>query len=385
MSKQTSRKNAGKQDNEALKSLINDQTEARVKKEINISRTDSKAKSGPDSAAKKSAGQSKATSGSGIRKTPTMKETKAQLIKRMEKLLSELDKFEAKVEQKGLELESADKDRKKIESDLDKVSQEKINLEKELKNKEQDLKTALDKEKDFDIKKSELEKMKQQAEEQLSKKDEAIAAAEKVRNNLESRINSVESKTKEFSVKEADYQARIDEKDAVIYQLNQEKQAIKEDMEKMMQEADNQKKNNQAGQNQSEAVAWRDKADALWNGTAYDAPQKAIYYLNAALDLKPDWPEVFNDRGLARLDDYQLDDALEDFTTALTMKNDFAEAFHNRGVALLKGGKKFAATKDFQVAATHGIWLGMNAVQAPAKGCGLINRIKKLFGFGRRR
>lgn len=385
MPKQTSRQNVGKQDNEALKSLINDQTEARLKKEINISMTDPKSKSGPDNAAKKSAGQNKAASSSGIRKMPTMKETKAQLIKRMEKLLSELDKLEAKVEQKGLELESAEKDKGKFEADLNKVSQEKNNLEAELKNKEQNLKAALEKEKDFDKKIAELEKKKQEVEEQLVKKDEAIGAFEKARSDLESRMNSAESRAKDFSVKEAGYQARIDEKDAVIYQLNQEKQAVKEDMEKMTQKAEKQKKNDQAGQNQSKAAEWRGKADALWNGTAYDAPQKAIYYLSAALDLKPDWPEVFNDRGLARLDDHQLDDALEDFTTAITMKNDFAEAYHNRGVALLKGGKKFAATKDFQVAANHGIWLGMNALRAPAKGCGLISRIKKLFRFDRRK
>ena len=126
---------------------------------------------------------------------------------------------------------------------------------------------------------------------------------------------------------------------------------------------------------------WRNKADKLWNGVSYVAPQQAIEFLTAAIEKDPERAELHNDRGLANMDEYRMQESLNDFSTAVNLKPDFGEAYHNRGVVLLKQGKEFAARKDFQMAASHGVWMGLNYLQQPRHNPGVWEKILASLGF----
>ncbi|WP_028575125.1 tetratricopeptide repeat protein [Desulfonatronovibrio hydrogenovorans] len=370
----------------ALESLLNDQAEARLQREISISRTGGSSKTetkspGQGKGRKKSGTKASAGSvqtGPEYRQKPSMKETKAQLIKRMEMLLAEFDKLEAKIEQKDLELDKAKSDKTHLKAKLDKLQTEVKGLQDELQNKTGDQKKLADLERKYAEKVLKLEKDRENILRELSEKDSTIAGLQKEKSLLESEIDRMEVLVSEAQTKEELHQASLKKKDQELGLLQKEKHNLEQELEKLSHKTAARKKEEAAWEMQAKADDWRVRADELWDGSAYKAPQKAVYYLNAALELRPDWPQALNDRGLAHLDDFDLDGALEDFTTAIALKRDFAEAYHNRGVALLKSGKKFAARKDFQVAAGLGLWLGINALQVPKKDPGIIERLINL-------
>ena len=372
---------------DALQSLLSDQAEARVQREISISRNEAGESS--DAVSGKSSSGTSDRTGSQVRgmssdslRPPSMRETKAQLIGRMEKLLSEMHKLEAGLEQKDLEREKIEKDKKGLVSELEGVRNEKSALEKQLSKKDEIHAVSLDKQA-LEKKVQDLEEENREISLEVQKYEQSLSDLENENQELQSRVHEMSNRIKEFAAAEEDFKARLSSKDKKIHLLNQEILMLQQENKKVQDQASAGKKEEPARQMQMGAEDWRQKSGALWDGQAYAAPQKAISYLNAALELRPDWPEALNDRGLAYLDDYQLDKSLEDFTTAIALKGDFAEAYHNRGVALLREGKRFAAKKDFQIAAGHGLWLGMNALSAPSKGPGLVDRIKKLLGLGR--
>ncbi len=397
MPRQTGRPSARNQGSDALQSLLNDQAEARLQKEISISRVEhgqnSKDPAGkPDSAAEFKT-ESNSTSqashhphlpASGLRKPPSMRETKAQLIERMEKLISEMDRLEAEIEQKDLEKQRAEKDKDRLSSDIDQLKNEKTFLELELGKKEESLTNTLDEQQELEKKLSDLEKENRDLFHQVDKKERVISDLAKENQDLKARVQDMDVGSKKLASMESDLRSSLNEKDRENYLLRQEIEKLQKDGQKMRKQVTERDNESQSRQKKMGAADWREKANALWDGTGYTAPQKAISYLNAALEIKPDWPEALNDRGLAHLDDYQLDKSLDDFTDAISFKGDFAEAYHNRGVALLKSGKKFAARKDFQIAARHGLWLGMNSLSAPSASHGFLQSIKKLIGIGRR-
>jgi serine/threonine protein kinase/Tfp pilus assembly protein PilF len=59
--------------------------------------------------------------------------------------------------------------------------------------------------------------------------------------------------------------------------------------------------------------------------------QQAIADYSEAIRLKPDYPEAFNNRGVAYYSLKQYDKALSDYNEAIRLKPDDAEAFKNRG------------------------------------------------------
>jgi len=373
---------------DALQSLLSDQAEARVQREISISRNEAGESS--DAVSGKSSSGTSDRTGSQVRgissdslRPPSMRETKAQLIGRMEKLLSEMHKLEARLEQKDLEREKIEKDKKALVFELEGVRNEKSALEKELSRKDEINAFSLDSQQALEKKVQDLEEENREISLEVQKYEQSLSDLENVNQELQSRVHEMSNRIKGFAAAEEDFKTRLSSKDKKVHLLNQEILMLQQENKKVQDQASAGKKEEPARQMQMGAEDWRQKAGALWDGQAYAAPQKAIGYLNAALELRPDWPEALNDRGLAYLDDYQLDKSLEDFTTAIALKGDFAEAYHNRGVALLRAGKRFAAKKDFQIAAGHGLWLGLNALSAPSKGPGLVDRIKKLLGLGR--
>jgi hypothetical protein len=397
MPKQTSRSSARNQGNEALQSLLNDQAEARLQKEINISRseqeenpdqTDEDQSSG-SSAEKKSkaasqAGVPPARPVSEIRKPPSMRETKVQLVERMKKLIGEMDKLEAILEQKDLEKEKAERDKERLISELEDFRNNENSLKLKHDQNKEILAASLARKQEMEKKLLGLERKNLDFSNEVQEKEQLISDLKNENQALKSSVQEMDVRIKELSSSEAELMVRLNEKDNENYLLSQEIEKIKEDKKKMEKQVPVSQNEVQVPQKQTSAMDWRTKASSLWDGTGYTAPQKALSYLNAALEIRADWPEALNDRGLAYLDDYQLNKSIEDFTAAIALKGDFAEAFHNRGVALLKSGKKYAAKKDFQAAAGLGLWLGMNALSVPSKGPGIINSIKKMLGISGR-
>ncbi len=392
MVKQTT-KSKNDQGKDALESLLSGQAEARLQREISFSKSDNVSKSSVKGAAHEfradkatedvvKEGSNKMIKPSGIRKPPSMKETKAQLIGRMEKLLSEMDKMEARLEQKNLELEKAKKVNQDLNAEFDNSHSAKGELEAELARINELLEKSTQKHKSLQALVLELEKAGKKLTAENKNLDQKLSGLELKNKNHKAEMQDKDARLIEVSSLLDNARALVADKSRENESLRQNILRLEEDNHKLSSQAVAGRETAAAEQKRNEAWQWRKKANELWEGTGYSAPQKAVNYLNAALAVKPNWPEAINDRGLAHMDDYQLDKALEDFTTAIALRNNFAEAYHNRGVALLKSGKTYAARKDFQMAATHGLWLGMNLMMTPPEGPGIFCRIKTLLGKG---
>ena len=76
--------------------------------------------------------------------------------------------------------------------------------------------------------------------------------------------------------------------------------------------------------------------EALYRGlSAEDKGEldKAIQNYDKAIELKPDFFIIYNNRGIAYSKKGDFDKAIQDFTTAIEIKPDYAEAYNNRGNA----------------------------------------------------
>jgi len=152
--------------------------------------------------------------------------------------------------------------------------------------------------------------------------------------------------------------------------------------------------------NKDSASYWFDKAMALWNGSKYTDPEKAIEYYGKAIDLQKNNAELYNNRGTAyynleqyvlAIDDFnkaillkkdfidaynnrgsvyfmtgQYDSAIDDFNKAISLKKDYADAYNNRGIAYITQGKKKLGIADLRKACELGNCMILN--QAKAEG-----------------
>ncbi len=82
---------------------------------------------------------------------------------------------------------------------------------------------------------------------------------------------------------------------------------------------------------------------------AVDLDEKLRFYSNA-IRLKPDYAEVFNNRGNARDDKGDLNGAMADYNEAIRLKPDLAEAFNNRGLARHRKSHLDSAIADYSEA-----------------------------------
>jgi Tfp pilus assembly protein PilF len=84
-----------------------------------------------------------------------------------------------------------------------------------------------------------------------------------------------------------------------------------------------------------------------------DEPELAMKYFTMAIATgKADHLPYYN-RGMLYSDDQRFDLAIKDFTKALEMKPDFAEGFNNRGIAKVKAGDTLGAYYDFEKAVKY--------------------------------
>ena len=78
--------------------------------------------------------------------------------------------------------------------------------------------------------------------------------------------------------------------------------------------------------------------------------ERAIVHYTEALELKPDFPEGYNNRGAVYADAGDFDRALRDHNTAIKLKPDYASAYNNRGIAYYRIGDFDSAIRDYHKA-----------------------------------
>ena len=93
------------------------------------------------------------------------------------------------------------------------------------------------------------------------------------------------------------------------------------------------------------------RADAArnWNEklTWYE---RAVVHYTEALELKPDFPEGYNNRGTVYADAGDFDRAIQDHNMAIELKSDYASAYNNRGIAYYSKGNFDRAIRDYHKA-----------------------------------
>ena len=75
--------------------------------------------------------------------------------------------------------------------------------------------------------------------------------------------------------------------------------------------------------------------------------EKGIQDHSKAIELKPDDPEAYNNRGVAYLMKGDFEQAIQDCTKAIEIRPDLVQAYHNRGLAYRKKGDFEQAIQDY--------------------------------------
>lgn len=373
MSKQSKKQKFQDESGEALKNLLNDQVEARLKREISLShghaesvdhnREDEDKQSGHGSKIQ----STQRIDDASLRKPPGSKETKSQLKERVHKLLEEVAFLEQDYYYLQSQVEVWEQTRKEYESRVEELENEKQALEEDLNSKAILVSQYQNQIQALNSHNERLQSEQGELSQKLARMEERLNDKFRENENLLSELE--DSRTENDKLKK-ELDKVQQEKDA----LTRENQELQGKIQKLEAQLGPESKQGEVEEDMT-GQDWRKKADGLWNGERYIAPQQAIDYISVALKYNSQQAGLYNDLGLAKLDDYRLQEALDDFTTALALNPDFAEAYHNRGVVLLREGKHFAAQKDFQMAARLGIGSGLNYLQGQRKRTGLIKRI----------
>src|ERR1039457_4682831 len=85
-------------------------------------------------------------------------------------------------------------------------------------------------------------------------------------------------------------------------------------------------------------------------GFAAAGVEEQLRFYGAAIRLKPDYAEAFNNRGVARYQKGDVEGALQDYGEAIRLKPDYADAFNNRGIARAAKGDLERALQDYNEA-----------------------------------
>jgi len=76
---------------------------------------------------------------------------------------------------------------------------------------------------------------------------------------------------------------------------------------------------------------WNTQATAQWKDAQYVDVQKAITYLDKAIQEKPNFAEAYNNRGNAYREMKQYALAMQDYNRAISLKPNLEKTFNNRG------------------------------------------------------
>jgi tetratricopeptide (TPR) repeat protein len=97
-------------------------------------------------------------------------------------------------------------------------------------------------------------------------------------------------------------------------------------------------------QAQNDAESHLQRGEDLSAARQYD---RAIAAYTAAIELKPDYAEAYNDRGFAHYLKGDGHEAIADFTRAIALRPNYPKAYNSRGVMYMIGGHKAKAVEDF--------------------------------------
>ena len=100
----------------------------------------------------------------------------------------------------------------------------------------------------------------------------------------------------------------------------------------------------------SKDVDWHKRAVALWKDTKYTDPKKALGYLNQAIGTNQNDAKVFNDRGIAKMNLAQYQQAINDYNQAIKLYPNYAKSYNNRGIAKMNLGQFEQAINDYNQA-----------------------------------
>jgi Flp pilus assembly protein TadD len=103
----------------------------------------------------------------------------------------------------------------------------------------------------------------------------------------------------------------------------------------------------------SDAEAFFNRGDNLYDEKQYD---QAIDAFTQAIRLKPDYPDAYNERGMAYDEKGEYDLAIQDYTQAVKLNPNYAEAYYNRGISYANKGDYNQAVQDY----THALKLNPN-------------------------
>jgi hypothetical protein len=92
---------------------------------------------------------------------------------------------------------------------------------------------------------------------------------------------------------------------------------------------------------------WSQRALALWQGSQYEDPNKAINYWNHAISSEKNKAAAYSNRGLAyhELKQYQM--AIKDFSRAIKLDPEYATAYNNRGNSYYELNEYRQALNDY--------------------------------------
>jgi tetratricopeptide (TPR) repeat protein len=99
-------------------------------------------------------------------------------------------------------------------------------------------------------------------------------------------------------------------------------------------------------------VAGEELTAQQWFERGYNAPdldEKLRFYGNA-IRIKPDYPEAFYNRGIARKDKADVKGAFQDYDEAIRLKPDYAEPYYARGALSRDQGDLDSALENFETA-----------------------------------
>ena len=99
-------------------------------------------------------------------------------------------------------------------------------------------------------------------------------------------------------------------------------------------------------------MSYFDRGTTYVNKGDYD---RAIADFNKAIDLEPDYADVFYNRGVAYIKKDEVQRVIEDFNKAIVLNPDFAETYCTRGLVWLHKGQWANAKSDLEVASSKGI------------------------------
>ncbi len=382
--KQSKKKRFQNESGQALKSLLNEQVETSLKREISISHGETVSVTGEELESKqtlqegniKESEAEPSVEGQDHRKMPGSSETKAQIMERMQKLLEEMERLEGDYYYIQTQLDQTMQHKKEYDREMEQLQADKERLEDEVASKAMLLSQHQSREMELKSELNENIQAQKELEEKLQDREERLEQEVREKSGLVSEVEELKTNAGEL-------QGNIARLEQQNKNLAAEKKELKDNLEKIKNKNEDKEIHEEAG-GKMPANDWRKRADKLWNGVSYEAPQKAIEFLSAAIEQDPERSELHNDRGLANMDEYRMQESLNDFSTAINLKPDFGEAYHNRGVVLLKQGKEFAARKDFQMAAAHGVWMGFNYLKQPKHSPGVLEKILTAVGIKKR-